>query len=181
VNWRLIQTHFKDMLQVVLSIQAGKVIPSMLLQKLGVYSRKNRLYLAFRELGRVVRTIFLLEYVSSKPMRMEIRGATTKIESFNSFRDWVAFGGHVITSADPVEQEKRIKYMNLVANIIMLHNVVDLTGVLNQMVVSGHQVTTSLVQRLSPYMTKHIKRFGQYVLDMDNLPQPLEIPKLNVV
>ncbi|MBH8605906.1 Tn3 family transposase, partial [Thermoactinomyces sp. CICC 10522] len=27
-------------------------------------SRKNRLYKAFRELGRVVRTVFLLEYIS---------------------------------------------------------------------------------------------------------------------
>jgi hypothetical protein len=63
----------------------------------------------------------------------------------------------------------------------MLHNVIDLTAVLNQMVVEGNRVTKELVQRLSPYMTKHIKRFGQYVLDMDNLPQPLEIPKLDVV
>jgi len=178
VNWQLIQTHFKDIMQVVLSIQAGKVTPSMLLQKLGVYSRKNKLYLAFRELGRVVRTLFLLEYISSKPMRMEIRGATTKIESFNNFRDWVTFGGHVITSGDPVEQEKRIKYMNLVANAIMLHNVVDLTDVLNQMVASGHQVTEQLVKRLSPYITEHIKRFGQYILDIDAMPKPLEFPKL---
>jgi TnpA family transposase len=178
VNWHLIRTHFKDILQVVLSIQAGKVTPSMLLQKLGVYSRKNKLYLAFRELGRVVRTLFLLEYISSEPMRQEIRGATTKIESFNNFRDWVLFGGHAITSGDPVEREKRLKYMNLVANVIMLHNIIDLTKVLNQMVVSGHQVTEPLVQRLSPYMTKHIKRFGQYVLDMNTLPEPLEIPKL---
>ena len=178
VNWQLIQTHFKDILQVVLSIQAGKVTPSMLLQKLGVYSRKNKLYLAFRELGRVIRTLFLLEYISSKPMRMEIRGATTKIESFNNFRDWVTFGGHVITSGDLVEQEKRIKYMNLVANVIMLHNVVDLTEVLNQMVASGHQVTEQLVKRLSPYITEHIKRFGQYILDIDAMPEPLEFPKL---
>jgi TnpA family transposase len=178
VNWQLIQIHFKDLMQVVLSIQAGKVTPSMLLQKLGVYSRKNRLYLAFRELGRVVRTIFLLEYISSQPMRMEIRGATTKIESFNNFRDWVTFGGQVITSGDPVEQEKRIKYMNLVANVIMLHNVVDLTEVLNQMVASGHQVTEQLVKRLSPYQTSHIKRFGQYILDIDAMPAPLEFPKL---
>ena len=35
------------MKQVVLSIQAGKVLPSMLLQRLGVYSRKNTLYKAF--------------------------------------------------------------------------------------------------------------------------------------
>jgi TnpA family transposase len=181
VDWQLIQTHFKDILQVVLSIQAGKVTPSMLLQKLGVYSRKNRLYLAFRELGRVIRTLFLLEYISSKPMRLEIRGATTKIESFNNFRDWVAFGGHIITSGDPLEQEKRIKYMNLVANIIMLHNVVDLTKVLNKMVAEGHQVSEQLVQRLSPYMTEHIKRFGEYVLDMDAIPEPLEVPKLALI
>lgn len=177
-NWHLIATYFKDLLQVALSIQAGTVTPSMLLQKLGVYSRKNKLYLAFRELGRVVRTIFLLEYVSRQPMRMEIRGATTKIESFHAFRDWVSFGGHPITSGDPVEQEKRIKYMNLVANVIMLHNVVDLTMVLNQMVAEGHQVTEPLVKRLSSYMTEHMKRFGQYLLDIDAMPEPLEFPKL---
>jgi TnpA family transposase len=177
-NWQLIATHFKDLLQVVLSIQAGKVTPSMLLQKLGVYSRKNKLYLAFRELGRVVRTIFLLEYISSQPMRMEIRGATTKIESFNTFRDWVSFGGSVITSGDPVEQEKRIKYMNLVANAIMLHNVVDLTMVLNQMAAEGHCVTEEFVKRLSPYLTSHIKRFGQYLLDIDAMPEPLQFLKL---
>lgn len=106
-------------MQVVLSIQAGKVLPSMLLQKLGVHSRKNKLYQVFRELGRVMRTIFLLEYIGSKPMRKEIRAATTKIESFHSFQDWVSFGGHIITSGDPVEREKRIKYTNLIANIIM--------------------------------------------------------------
>ena len=34
--------------------------PSTLLRKLGTYSRKNKLYQAFRELGNVVRTEFLL-------------------------------------------------------------------------------------------------------------------------
>jgi len=33
----------------VLSIQAGRVMPSMLLRKLGTYSRKSLLYRAFRE------------------------------------------------------------------------------------------------------------------------------------
>jgi TnpA family transposase len=36
----------------------------MLLQKLGVYSRQSSLYKAFRELGRVERTLFLLEYMN---------------------------------------------------------------------------------------------------------------------
>ncbi len=50
-----------DMLRVVLSIKAGKIMPSTILRRLATYSRKNKLYLALRELGRVVRTIFLLK------------------------------------------------------------------------------------------------------------------------
>jgi TnpA family transposase len=60
VDWELIERYWHDMMQVVLSIQAGKVLPSMLLQKLGVYSRQSTLYRAFSELGRVERTRFLL-------------------------------------------------------------------------------------------------------------------------
>jgi hypothetical protein len=37
IDWGLIATHWRDMMQMVLSIQAGGVIPSMLLRKLGTY------------------------------------------------------------------------------------------------------------------------------------------------
>ena len=61
----------------------------------------------------------------------------------------------------------------ILANAIMLHNVVDLTMVLNQMVAEGYRVTEQFVKRLSPYITSHIKRFGQYLLDIDSMPEPL--------
>ena len=111
-------------------------------------------------------------------MRRHIRGETTKVESYHDFCDWVRFGGQVITSGDPVEQEKRIKYMNLVADIVMLHNIVDLTTVLTEMSREGYKVTPQLAKRLSPYMTEHIRRFGQYVLDMEDIPEPLQPQKL---
>jgi TnpA family transposase len=65
IDWNLIATHARDMIQVVLSIQAGRVMPSMLLRKLGTYNRKSLLYRAFRELGRVERTLFLLRFISN--------------------------------------------------------------------------------------------------------------------
>ena len=60
-------------------------------------------------------------------VRRDIRAETTKIEAFNDFLDWVSFGGPVIKSGDPVEQEKQLKYASLVANAIMLSNVADMT------------------------------------------------------
>ena len=77
-----------------------------------------------------MRTLFLLRYISETALRQTIRAETTKIESFNDFLDWINFSSPVIKRGDPVEQTKRLKYMNLVANAVMLQNVVDLTGVL---------------------------------------------------
>jgi hypothetical protein len=130
------------------------------------------LYRAFRELGRVERTLLLLRFISSVDVRRTIRAETTKID-YNDFLDWVSFGGPVIKSGDPVEQEKQLKYASLVANAIMLSNVADMTEALAAMAEDGHPVTPGLVACLSPYMREHIRRFGQYVLDMDVLPLPL--------
>jgi hypothetical protein len=55
---------------------------------------------------------------------------TTKIEAFNDFLDWICFGGPVVKSGDPVEQEKKLKYASFIANTIILSNVADMTGVL---------------------------------------------------
>src|SRR3546814_17027448 len=57
INWELIERHYPDMLRVAISIKAGRITPSMILRRLGVASRKNKLYFAFRELGRAIRKI----------------------------------------------------------------------------------------------------------------------------
>lgn len=180
INWKLIETHWKDLMQVILSIRAGKVLTSTLLQKLGIYSKKNKLYRAFQELGRVVRTMFLLEYMGDKSLRKQITSETTKIESFNAFSDWISFGGQVLTSGDPVEQEKRIKYMNLIANILMLRNIVDITEILDKTSKENDSISPEMLRHLSPYMIEHIKRFGHYTLDMENQPEPLKPKKLSI-
>ena len=85
------------------------------------------------------------------------------------------FGGEgIIAENDPEEQEKRVKYNDLVANALILHNVVDMTGVLREMAREGYSITREDVGALSPYLREHIKRFGDYVLDLENIPQPLD-------
>src|SRR3954453_11178865 len=89
VDWDLIETLLPDMLRVALSVRAGRIRPSAILRRLNTYSRKNRLYFAFRELGRVIRTIFLLNYLSSLELRHLIQAATNKSELFNKYAQWV--------------------------------------------------------------------------------------------
>ncbi len=55
-------------------------MPSTILRKLGSNSRKNRLYQAFRELGHVIRTVFLLQYISDRRLRQQITACTNIVE-----------------------------------------------------------------------------------------------------
>lgn len=169
IDWQLIQTHWTDLMQVILSIQAGRVLPSTLLRKLNHKSRKNRLYWAFKELGNVVRTVFLLRYISDNAMRRQITVTTNKSENYHEFGDWAAFGGEVLPVNDPVEQEKRVKYNDLVSNCIILKNVVDMTQALLHMYAEGYPVNSQTIARLSPYRTEHIRRFGMYWFDPDKI------------
>jgi TnpA family transposase len=174
IDWNLIETHLPDMLRVVLSIKAGRITASTLLRKLGTYSRKNRLYQAFQELGRVIRTEFLLKYISSAELRTLIQAATNKSEAFNWFLQWIAFGGDgTISTNDRDEQRKLIKYNHLVANCIIFHNVFSLSRVLNDLQQEGYPLESGHVAALSPYLTQHINRFGRYELDLEKRPPDL--------
>ena len=86
MDWELIETLLPDMLRVALSVKAGRITPSAILRRLATYSRKNKLYFAFRAWGRVVRTIFLLRYLSEIDLRRKIQAATNKSEAFNKLR-----------------------------------------------------------------------------------------------
>ncbi|KAI9130230.1 Tn3 family transposase (plasmid) [Acaryochloris sp. CCMEE 5410] len=116
IDWKLIETHWQDLMRMVLSIKAGKLMPSTLLRKLNSYSKKNQLHQALRELGRVGRTIFLLRFISEPTIRRQITACTNIVETYHNFIDWLHFGKHgVIAENDPDEQEKRLKYLDLQA------------------------------------------------------------------
>lgn len=175
IDWSRIANHWQDILQVVLSIQKGKISSSVLLRKLGTYSRKNRLYQAFQELGRVVRTVFLLQYISDLKLRQQITAATNKVESYNGFSKWFFFGGEgIIANNDPEEQEKIIKYNDLIANAVIFHNAVDLSEILRDLKREGYLVMKEDVAAISPYITSHIKRFGDYLIDLEQVPRDLD-------
>src|SRR5882724_3641992 len=181
VDWKLIEMHWQDLLQVVLSIRAGKISSVTLLRKLGHESRKNRLYQAFRELGRVVRTVLLLQYLADPEMRQHITAMTNKVEAYNGFAGWLFFGGEgIIAENDPEEQEKIIKYNDLVANAVIFQNVVDVSRVLHALIAEGYPVKREDVAALSPYLTRHVKRFGDYFIDVSVPPQPLSERELTL-
>jgi Tn3 transposase DDE domain len=108
-------------------------------------------------------------------LRREITACTNIVEGYNHFLDWIFFGKEgIITENDPEQQEKRVKYLDLVASAVILHNAVDLSMVIQQLTAEGVKIDRSMLAVLSPYLTGHLKRYGDFVIDLQSIPAPME-------
>ena len=144
IDWNLIADHWEDYLRVVLAIQTGRISASWILTRLNSHSRNNRLYRALKELGRVVRTVYLIHWIGMDELRSGVTDAANKVESFHQFSSHLRFGSHgVLRTNEPDEQEKAVVYNELVANAVMLQTVADLTRILQDLQGEGYPVNTT--------------------------------------
>lgn len=179
IDWDLIAEHWEDFLRVVLAIQAGRISASWILARLNSYSRRNRLYLAFQELGRVVRTEYLIRWIQLDELRSAVTSGANKVETFHEFSGHLRFGTDgTLRTNDPDEQEKAIVYNELVANAVMLQTMTDQTRALHDLSDEGHDVDPQDLAYLSPYVTRHLKRFGEYPTHhvAESLPSTRQLP-----
>ena len=168
IDWDFIKLYYHDMLRAVMSVHAGKVKPSTILRRLGSKSRKNKLYFAFRELGRVIRTMFLLNYIDDAALRQMIHAGTCKSEEFNQFISWVRFGdGGIVGDNLRFNQQKIIKFGHLVANMLILHVTANMTKVVNTLKKEGLAISDNVLAAYCPYRTEHINRRGIFPLNLN--------------
>ncbi|MFD3920181.1 Tn3 family transposase [Streptomyces sp. NPDC058595] len=167
INWQLIENHFEDLMRVVLSIREGRLSSAVLLRRLGNESKRNRIYRAYREVGRVIRTIVLLRFLSEPELRESIQSMTNKVEAFHKFSGWLMFASEVLQDNDPEDQEKIIKFNELLANCLIFHTAVDITKVVNGLIGEGWEIDPVDLATITPYITSKIRRFGTWHLDME--------------
>jgi len=176
VNWSLIREHYALFMQLSIAIQGGALAPSAVLARINSYSTRNRFALALQELGKAVRTTFLLDWIMDDSMRRAVHKCTTKIERHHRFAKHLAFGEHgLLRSNDPDDQEKAIVYNELVANAVVLQTVVDQTQAIHALSAEGVAIRHDDLAFLSPYGTSNLKRFGNFPTDLSPEPMPVDM------
>jgi TnpA family transposase len=65
----IIAERWDEISRLVASLKAGAVAPSAMLKKLAAYERQNQLDLALQEIGRIERTLFMLDWLELPELR----------------------------------------------------------------------------------------------------------------
>lgn len=164
LNIKHIRDHWDEILRLTTSIKQGTVTASLMLRKLGSYPRKNGLAIALRELGRIERTLFVLDWLQSVELRRRVHAGLNKGEARNALARAVFFYRlGEIRDRNFEHQRYRASGLNLVTAAIILWNTVYLGCATNSLRDRGGAWDDALLQYLSPLGWEHINLTGDYL------------------
>jgi TnpA family transposase len=164
LNVKAIRAHWDDILRLATSIQQGTVTASLMLRKLGGYPRQNGLAVALRELGRIERTLFILDWLQSVELRRRVHAGLNKDEARNALARAVFFNRLGEVRDRGFEQQRyRASGLNLVTAAIVLWNTVYLERATAALRGNGGLADKALLPFLSPLGWEHINLTGDYL------------------
>ncbi|MCZ6417917.1 Tn3 family transposase, partial [Vibrio parahaemolyticus] len=68
-----IEPHWDEVLRLATSIRQGTVTASLMMKKLASYPKQNGLAKALREIGRLERTLFMLDWLRDPALRRRVQ------------------------------------------------------------------------------------------------------------
>ena len=164
INVKHIRTHWDEILRLAASIKQGTVTASLMLRKLGSYPRQNGLAVALRELGRIERTLFTLDWLQNVELRRRVQVGLNKGEAKNALARAVFFNRlGELRDRSFENQRYRASGLNLIVAAIVLWNTVYLERAIHALKTHGQMVDDTLLQHLSPLGWDHINLTGDYV------------------
>jgi len=163
IRLREIAAQWDEILRAASSIRLGTVTASLLVRKLASYPRQNRLALAIRELGRIERTLFLLDWMQDPTLRIRVQAGLNKGEARNTLARTVFFNRLGEVRDRSIEsQRSRASGLNLLIAAIILWNTRQLEEAIDQ-VRAKTDVPDEYLQYLSPLGCEHIILTGDYI------------------
>jgi TnpA family transposase len=168
IDVALIRAHWNDILRIAASIRTGTVTASLILRQLASYPRQNGVAAALRELGRLERTLFTLDWLEDPELRSQTSQELNKGESKNSLARAVFIHRlGEIRDRTFENQKHRASGLNLIVTAIILWNTRYLARAIKTMRETEH-VSDDLLAHLSPLGWEHVNLTGDYIWGADS-------------
>lgn len=158
IDWCVIKECLPSTLRLVQAIGEGHVDSKSFLRSWNIYDGfGNNIGDGIRELGKVSRTLFIMNYLMDEELQLDIRRGCNRAEFWNHFQDAVFWGRKgVIASNNPERQFLSAQFLMLVMNAIVYYNRAELGLIIEERLKEG---------RLSPVFWQHINFIGRFRLE----------------
>jgi TnpA family transposase len=161
--------QWSELMRLKAPINAGTVLPSVILRKLAAAGVGNALSRALRALGRIERTLFTLQWLSDPALRQRSHAGLNKGEASNALRRAVFFHRQgEIRDRTFENQSFRASGLSLITAAIVHWNTVYLDQAVQHLRAQGTAVPDDLLAHVAPLGWEHIALTGDYVWNPAN-------------
>jgi TnpA family transposase len=157
IKEELIERQWPDVVRLIASIVTQRVVPSQMLRTLSSFSRQNELAFALREIGRIERTIFILQWIRNTDLQRRAQIGLNKGEAHHALKRALNFNRNgEIRDRATENQHYRMLGLNLLTAIVIYWNTKHLGKLMKEMEEQGKDVTPELKSHVSPLGWEHI-------------------------
>ncbi|BCH68078.1 hypothetical protein RvVAT039_pl09110 (plasmid) [Agrobacterium vitis] len=160
----LIRAHWDDILRLITSLRTRTVSASLMLKRLSAKTSQSGFSQALRQMGRIERTLFTLDWINDEDLRKTTTAELNKGESRNSLVRAVnlhRFGRFRDRSQENLSI--RASALNLVVTAIIHWNTIYTGRVIEALYRAGQHVPDHLLSSLSPLTWEHVNLTGDYI------------------
>lgn len=148
------------------SLESGHATASTALKRLNAFTGKNHFYRANRELGRIFKTEFILQFLSDPATRQRVRRGLLKGEEIHALARQVAYGKQgMLTARDLEGQRNTSSCLTLIMSCIIYWQAKEINRVLLEEDPKDAGMDWSLLEHISPIGWENIILYGEYVLN----------------
>ncbi|MCB9945947.1 MAG: Tn3 family transposase [Geminicoccaceae bacterium] len=171
IDIELIIQCWDDLLRLAASLRMGKVQATGIMHMLQVRDRPTTLAKALGELGRIIKTIHILDFIGDGDRRRRILTQLNRHEYRHKLARHVCYGkrGEFDTPRREAQAQK-LGALDLVLNMIAYWNAIYIEATIEQLEREGRTVDLADTARVSPLPYGHINVHGRYSCA---LPEPI--------
>lgn len=165
-----IEKSWDNVLRFVATIKTKETTASQLFRRLNSYSKDNPLHIALDEFGKIIRTIFILNYIDDPDLRDAIHKQLNKSESGNKLSRALSVGSPEFKQATKEEQEIAESCKRLIKNAIVCWNYMYLSQELvNEKNPKKKKELLSKIKRGSVVSWPHFNFHGEFDFSDENM------------
>lgn len=164
VSRRIIAKGWEPLLRIAASVKTGWVSATYVVDRFGSASRGDVAFGAGEALGKLLRTLYLCDYLGNPAFRTEILNLLNQGESVHSLERAIHTGGIGAKRGRTPEQMAAISgALSLLANILMAWNTQQMQAVIRQ---TPEQFPEDLLRQIAPVAHAHINMRGIFTFEL---------------
>jgi TnpA family transposase len=163
INLALIKELWDTMIRVVASFK-NKIVPArVIMRRLSSSAPADRLSKALTELGRLLKTNYILNYIQDDEIRRQVHKQLNLGEHRHAVAKYIFFADRgEFRTGDINEIMNKVSCLSILSNAILVWNTVHISGIVKKLRQNGYIIKDKDLSRVSPMMHKHVFVNGTY-------------------